>query len=74
AGGIDVSPTSGSFRVGSPLPGTINRGLPSCTVVGQTQDLTLRATAPGSSVVVFDLHTTGGTALPPVVFDVHATG
>ena len=74
SGGLVVSPTGGSFTVGTMDPGSAHGGPASCTgLQGQTQTLTLRATAPGSSVVDIDLQTSDGTPLPPVVLAVHVT-
>jgi predicted alpha-1,2-mannosidase len=73
-GGLHVSPTGGTFEVGTPTDRTVRGGLAGCTGGGtRTQVLHLRATAPGSYVVDIDLHTADGTALPPVVLGVHVT-
>ena len=78
ATGLDVAPASGRLVLRSSA-GAVRQGGTSCRTATTlttpvTEPLTLTATTPGSYVLDIRLQTTGGTALPPVVLDVTATG
>ncbi len=73
--GVTVSPAGGSLTLAAPTGKSGHPGLPGCTPSApRTQNLTVGATAPGSYVLDIHLETSDGTALPPVVVDVHVTG
>ena len=71
--GVTVSPSSGSLTIAAST-GNSGQPLGCAPSAPRTQDLRVGATVPGSYVLEFHLDTTGGTALPPVVVDVHVTG
>ncbi|MGO9853621.1 MAG: GH92 family glycosyl hydrolase [Acidimicrobiales bacterium] len=67
--GLQVSPTSGTLRLGS----ASSHSAPSTAcglLVPATESFTVTGATPGASVLQVDLTTTGGVALPPVVLDV----
>ena len=73
--GLVVSPNSGEVTIGSSSTGPATKGPATCAPAATgSQTLTVTAPAPGSYVLDVHLETTGGTALPPVVVDIDATG
>ncbi len=72
--GLTVSPASGQLDI-APAPGRSARGLSICApAAAASQALTVTAPAAGTYALDVHLQTAGGTALPPVVVDVHAHG
>jgi len=72
--GLAVSPADGQVTIG-PSTSRATTGTTACAPAGAaTQALTVTAPAAGAYVLDVHLQTEGGTALPPVVVDIDATG
>jgi hypothetical protein len=68
--GIAVLPQSGAFRA-EPVTTGASGG---CGTPGrQTENILVKATAPGRSTLTIRLHTAAGVSLPPVVVDLTVT-
>ena len=71
AGGVTVTPSSGTLAVGPSPAGLHARG--GCSSAAPaTQALSVTAPAAGTAVLRLNLRTTGGLTLPPVVVDLQA--
>jgi putative alpha-1,2-mannosidase len=72
--GLDVSPARGQLAV-TPAPAGAGGKAAACTAAATTtESMTVTAPTAGSYVLDVPMRTAGGTALPPVVVDIDATG